>query len=177
MYICSATTLLIYSFTATLCSYALQPRFAAVLCSYALQLRFAAALRSCALQLRLAATLRSCALLLSCAERMCNSKKRNFLQRLKSNFGWNSETYGNSWKFDVCVVFKHECLKFTNFDENSPEFQHVLRKIPTPVRFSNFLKFRDRHFLPCAFVLQWWPRLHWSGTSLAILVRKRRCGR
>ena len=42
--------------------------------------------------------------------------------------------------------FLKSCLQFTNFDQNSLEFQHFLRKRARAVRFSNFPRFRNGKF-------------------------------
>ena len=66
--------------------------------------------------------------------------------QISSNFFAFSQSYFQNF-------IPQRCLKFTNFDENSPGFQHFLRRRPTSVRFSNFLRFRNEHFATSLFQL------------------------
>ena len=72
---------------------------------------------------------------------------QNFSQ-ISSNFSlWKTKfiILFSKCKFHWFLIFSKKLSKIHefNFGENSPEFQHFLRKRPKSVRFSNFLRFRN----------------------------------
>ena len=68
-----------------------------------------------------------------------NTPEKKLSSRIRSAFKNSAkfrQTFSHFYNtiFEISLIFSKSCPKFTNFDEDSPEFQRFLRKRPTSLR-------------------------------------------